>query len=60
VRREGDRHVQTIKADTDMNGAALDRDEWESEIEDGSPNFRAGNGRICPSAALPIRRFSII
>jgi triphosphatase len=44
IRRVGDRHIQTIKRDSVDGGAALSRDEWEREVEDGTPDFDAACG----------------
>jgi triphosphatase len=44
VRHVGDRHVQTIKQDRTDDGAALSRDEWECEVDDGTPDFDAARG----------------
>ena len=42
VRRVGDRHVQTIKADG--NSAPFERDEWETEIAGPEPDLEHARG----------------
>jgi inorganic triphosphatase YgiF len=44
VRHFDDHHVQTIKRDGPGAGAALTRDEWECEVEDGTPDLGAARG----------------
>jgi inorganic triphosphatase YgiF len=39
VRRNGDRHIQTIKAARSPDGIALARDEWEHEVDSDSPDY---------------------
>ena len=44
IRCIGDRHTQTIKRDSVDGGATLNRDEWECEVEEGTPDFDAARG----------------
>jgi triphosphatase len=41
LRREGDRTVQTIKAEKGARGLVLDRDEWEQTVEGDRLDFKA-------------------
>lgn len=50
IRRRNGHHTQTIKAEQDSRGLALDRSEWESPVEDGAIDFGAVAGT--PLAAL--------
>src|SRR5882757_5299571 len=55
VRRIGDRYIQTIKSTA--NGNLFERDEWESEIEDGTPDLRvARDTALAPLLGRKFRR----
>jgi inorganic triphosphatase YgiF len=55
VRRIGDRYIQTIKATA--NGSLFERDEWECEIEDGTPDLRAARDTaLAPLLGRKFRR----
>jgi inorganic triphosphatase YgiF len=44
VRRQGERWVQTIKAETAGRGLVLDRSEWETPVEGPALDFAAAKG----------------
>jgi inorganic triphosphatase YgiF len=44
VRRNGDRHIQTIKAARSPDGVALTRSEWEHEVDSDSPDYSVAEG----------------
>ncbi|OAF04857.1 hypothetical protein AYJ54_23675 [Bradyrhizobium centrolobii] len=54
VRRDGHKHVQTVKS---ANGAQFGRDEWESEIQDDTPQLGKADGTpLEPIASKKLRR----
>jgi inorganic triphosphatase YgiF len=60
IRRVDGRRIQTVKAARDATGLALDRDEWEHEVEGDTPDLSLAQGapldavRNCPAAIQPL------
>ncbi len=54
VRRNGPHHTQTIKAEGE---GVVDRHEWETELDDGEPDFAAARGTaLAPLLTKKLRR----
>ncbi len=55
VRRKGDSFIQTIKS-TPSPGGTLERDEWETPLQDGQPDFdAAANTALEPVLTAEVR-----